>query len=140
MWCSVPAAANSWTPLIYSQNLRNRSDWKLALVRLNPQAFNTHTSIKANSAALKLAPDRQMFHNAFWYGRVSAFRSPLKVRYPNSAASRYIINIPRNDTLATFCIFLLERLQRERKTELLSEVDPFHPDQFYNYFYIKTNV
>ncbi len=43
------------------------------------------------------------------------FCSPLKVRYPNRAANRYMTNMPRNETFATFCIFLLERLQIERQ-------------------------
>lgn len=35
---------------------------------------------------------------------------PLKVRYPKRAASRYMRNMARKETLATPCIFLRERL------------------------------
>lgn len=41
--------------------------------------------------------------------------SPLKVRYPKRAASRYMRNMARKDTLATPCIFLRERLFRREK-------------------------
>lgn len=34
----------------------------------------------------------------------------MKVRYPKRAASRYMRNMARKDTLATPCIFLRERL------------------------------
>lgn len=34
----------------------------------------------------------------------------MKVRYPKRAASRYMMNMARKDTLATPCIFLRERL------------------------------
>lgn len=41
---------------------------------------------------------------------VHSHHSPLKVRYPKRAASRYMRNMARKDTLATPCIFLRERL------------------------------
>lgn len=40
---------------------------------------------------------------------------PLKVRYPKRAASRYMMNMARKDTLATPCIFLRERLGKKRR-------------------------
>lgn len=48
--------------------------------------------------------------------KCDCFNSRLKVRYPKRAASRYIRNMARKDTLATPCIFLRERLfGRENK-------------------------
>lgn len=41
--------------------------------------------------------------------------SQLKVRYPKRAASRYMMNMARNDTLATPCIFLRERLLEQKR-------------------------
>lgn len=46
--------------------------------------------------------------------------SLLKVRYPKRAASRYMTNMARKDTLATPCIFLRERLFRRHGGERVS--------------------
>lgn len=117
----LSAAANSWTSLTLSQNLWN------TLVHRWPSAGSIRSVLmdtppfKTNSLTVHFNPvsHYQMCRNVFWKpfrlrcGRASVFCSPLKVRYPNRAASRYITNIPRNDTFATFCIFFRERLQME---------------------------
>lgn len=81
--------------------------------------FNTftqmfHGNISTEWDGGQLGGSHAAITNKFVHPR----HSPLKVRYPKTAASRYMRNMARKDTLATPCIFLRERLFKEEEKKV----------------------